>query len=177
MRRSGVPNYNYTIFERSNVFGLHSHTAIHVPSRVYAKFKRWLTRYIARLDRVGFRRRLHVRRRRETDPARAIDKQWRWFKYCFKGIQPFVSPEEREVHDVAVDDTFADVFGLKHRYSGIVTLPRVRLARDMQKKARRDAAYPERLYLIECSSRRYSDYEYRRGESDRLTEMLRMELV
>jgi hypothetical protein len=80
------------------------------------------------------------------------------------------------VHGIAADDTFAEVFGLKHRYSGSVTLPRVRLARDMQKKSRRKAAYPEQFYLIDCSSRRYSDYEYRRGESDRLTEMLRMKL-
>ncbi|KOX60083.1 hypothetical protein ADL19_03615 [Streptomyces purpurogeneiscleroticus] len=177
MRRNGVPNYNYTAFERSNVFGLHSHSSIHVPIPVYLQFKRWLTRYIARLDRVGFRRRLHVRRRRETDSARAIDEQWRWFRYCFKGVHPFLSPEEREVNDIAVDDSFADVFGLKHRYSGIVTLPRVRLAQDMQKKARREAAYPERLYLIDCISRRYSNCEYQRGEADRRTEMLRMKFL
>ncbi|KQO73438.1 hypothetical protein [Methylobacterium sp. Leaf89] len=177
MRRNKVPNFNYTVFERSSVFGLHSHSAVHVPIRVYPKFKRWLDRYISRVDRIGYRRRLHVRRRRETDSIRAIAEQWRWFKYCFKGIDPFVSPAEREVHEVALGDTFAEAFGLRHRYSGIVTLPRVRLAQDMQKKSRREAAYPEKLYLIDHELQRYTDWEYQRGKSDRLTEMLRMELL
>ncbi|KQT96094.1 hypothetical protein ASG60_20670 [Methylobacterium sp. Leaf469] len=177
MRRNEVPNFNYMVFERSNVFGLHSHSALHVPIRVYPKFRRWLNRYITRVDRIGYRRRLHVRRRRETDSTRAIAEQWRWFKYCFKGIDPFISPAEREVNGVTTDDTFAEVFGLRHRYSGIVTLPRVRLAQDMQEKSRRQAAYPERLYLIDHETKRYTGWEYERGKSDRLTEMLPMELL
>ncbi len=44
MRRHGVPNYNYMVFERSETFGLHSHGAIHVPVVVYPQFKRWLER-------------------------------------------------------------------------------------------------------------------------------------
>lgn len=177
MRRNEVPNYSYTIFERSNAFGLHSHSSIHVPIRVYPEFKRWLTRYIARHDRVGFRRRLHVRRRRETDVARAIDEQWRWFRYCFKGVDPSLTPEQRDLNDIAAGVSFTEFYGLKHRYSGIVTLRRVRLAQDLRKKARREAGYPEQLWLIGCINRRYSDSEFRRGEYDRQTEMLRMELI
>lgn len=175
MRRHGVPNHNYTVFERSETFGLHSHSGIHVPVAVYPQFKRWLGRRIKRLDRVGFQRRLHVRRRRETAVPRAIEEQWRWFRYCMKGIDPEMTAHERDVLGLAPSETWASYLGLKHRYSGIVTLQRVRISQDMLRKARRVAGYPERWYLINDDGR-YTDEEYRRGEADRLTEMLRCEL-
>lgn len=172
MRRHGVPNYNYTVFERSETFGLHSHGGIHVPDAVYPLFRRWLDRRVERLDRIGFRRRLHVRRRRETTAARAIEAQWRWFRYCMKGIDPNFDAYEREVLGLEATDTFASCSGLKHRYSGIVTLRRVRLSQDLLGKAQREAEYPKHHWLIQTENR-YDDFEYRRGETDRLTEMLR----
>ncbi|KQP14690.1 hypothetical protein [Methylobacterium sp. Leaf93] len=171
MRRHGVPNYTYTVFERSETFGLHSHSGVHVPVHVYPQYRRWLDRYVKRLDRVGFKRRLHVRRYRETAVARAIEEQWRWFRYCMKGVDPYLNEDERDLNGLEATDTFASYYGLKHRYTGIVSLQRVRLSQDMLKKARREAGYPEHYYLID-GEHRYDDFEYRRGEADRLTEML-----
>ncbi|MDH3032561.1 MULTISPECIES: hypothetical protein [Methylobacterium] len=176
MRRHGAPNYNYTVFERSETFGLHSHSGVHVPDQVYPQYRRWLERYVKRIDRVGSKRRLHVRRRRETAVARAIEEQWRWFRYCMKGVNPGLYDHERDVHGLAPNDTFTGFHGLKHRYSGIVTLQRVRVSQDMLRKARREAGYPERYYLID-GEHRYDDFEYRRGEADRLTEMLRCDPI
>ena len=176
MRRCGVPNYSYTVFERSGTFGLHSHSGVHVPDHVYLQYRRWLDRYVKRIDRVGFKRRLHVRRRRETAVVRAIDEQWRWFRYCMKGVDPNLSAHERDVFGLAPNDTFTSSFGLKHRYSGIVTLQRVRVSQDILRKARREAGYPKHYYLVE-GEHRYDDYEYRRGEADRLTEMLRCDPI
>ncbi|TNC07351.1 hypothetical protein FF100_32670 [Methylobacterium terricola] len=176
MRRHGVPNYNYAVFERSQTFGLHSHSGVHVPVHVYPQYRRWLERYVKRIDRVGFKQRLHVRRRRETAVARAIEEQWRWFRYCMKGVDPALNARERDVNGLAPDDTFTGFYGLKHRYSGIVTLQRVRVSQDMLRKARQEAGYPECYYLID-GEHRYDDAEYRRGEGDRLTEMLRRDLI
>ena len=176
MRRHGVPNSNYTVFERSQTFGLRSHSGVHVPVHVYPQYRRWLERYVKRIDRVGFKRRLHVRRRRETAVARAIEEQWRWFRYCMKGVDPALNARERDVNGLAPDDTFTGFYGLKHRYSGIVTLQRVRVSQDMLRKARQEAEYPERYYLID-GEHRYDDAEYRRGEGDRLTEMLRRDMI
>lgn len=176
MRRHGVPHYSYTVFERSETFGLHSHGGVHVPAQVYPRYRRWLDRYIKRLDRVGFKRRLHVRRRRETAVVRAIEEQWRWFRYCMKGVDPALNERERDIHGLAPSDTFTGFYGLKHRYSGIVTLQRVRVSQDMLRKARREAGYPKRYYLID-GEHRYDDTEYRRGEAERLTEMLRCDLI
>lgn len=172
MRRCGVPNYSYMVFERSETFGLHSHGGIHVPVHVYPQFRRLLDRYIERLDRVGFKRRLHVRRRRETAVPRAIEEQWRWFRYCMKGVDPNFSAYERDIFGLTPSETYSNLVGVKHRYTGIVSLPRVRLSQDMLRKAREKLHYPEKYFEIDGENQ-YNDSEYRRGEADRLTAMLR----
>lgn len=102
----------------------------------------------------------HIRLHKQS----SAKSQWQWFKYCVKGLDPSLTKRDKQLGKPDANS----LAGVWRRETGYVELQRVRIARSLGHKARRDASYTPKHCITNISEpNRYSDWEFERGRVDR----------
>jgi len=157
--RNGTPYY-WAVFENGPHVGLHSHIGLHIPDSWSGYFRRWLKRTLVNHNGEPMTYSVHIHKERH------ITGQWQWFRYAFKGTDPTL--KESEQLENGPGATFNSLAGIRQYCGGGVPFKRVRISRSMLGQAQRDANYIPPPFTKLNVSKRYSDSEYREGNSERI---------
>ncbi|MFS8035967.1 hypothetical protein ACI7BZ_03205 [Xanthobacter sp. AM11] len=155
------PAYYYAVFENDRKIGYHNHIGLHVPNSLQAAFRRWIKNIELEIVQGTTTGRLfHIRLHKQS----SVKSQWQWFKYCVKGLDPSLTKRDKQLGKPDANS----LAGVWRRETGYVELQRVRIARSLGHKARRDASYTPKHCITNISEpNRYSDWEFERGRVDR----------
>lgn len=164
--------FYWTVFERGETVGLHSHSGIALPWWHRNQFRSWFVHSLVNFDGRPFERASYSVRIRSGTP---IISQWKWFRYCFKSVDPTMSATEKRRFGEAA--TVSQIAGLAYQPGGFVPFKRVRLCRAFGSAARRKAGYASESIGRVPQEHRYGDDEYRRGLQDRQNAELRSVLL
>lgn len=164
IRRLGQPYFRCAVFENHAEYGLHTHEAVYIHRNVIDVYSEWLDTHIAGINLASYPDALDTDLRRKPCAVR----QWEWFKYYMKGLDPKLVPHETRNIEIPLGATANSLFGVKRENCGLVPFDRVRLSRSMLAKAQADRGFVPAvsLYRLNCPVR-YSDREYQEGLNER----------
>lgn len=172
MKNKGLPAFYYGVFENGSNVGLHFHGALHVPHIMRKEIQCWWDKILGELAVDGQSRNFgHMVIHKDKE----FLAQWKWFRYCMKGLNPWLTSRER-------NRGYADLnslTGVRREETGLVDIDRVRIARCLGEKAQNDAGYrPGPAMGAMPHEQRYTGSEYYRRNAEELTRLIQgMDLI
>lgn len=160
-----VPFLQYTVFESGIIVGVHSHTSLHLPRKDFVRFRHWLDKCIARMNKTSAKG-VHYCPKPRHEPTTS---QWKMFSYAMKGMNPGFTATEMLSDWWYPGLTANYLMGIKQDYTGYIEFRRLRRSHALSARKMLAAGYAPLVNIWNAtSSERYSDAEYRRGERDRM---------